>query len=165
MNLQDVKAQYLYFFKKVFNKDTLISDKQIESFLSILEKEYGESIGEEWLFTYLLFQFSKYCEADTKLKTIQTSWIFSKKALEKYRGRHEESYYFCQLFKEKYNIKKDRVIKQEENFSRSEEYKEQERNRFKNSEGQILHCYEALLFDETSKTCSFCSNRNYCLKL
>lgn len=168
MFLKIIENHYTYFFKKVFNKDFNFSEKdlkQIESFRAILDEEYGDSVGEEWLFDYLLFQFSKYFDAQTKLKTIQVSWILSKKALEKYRARHDESDYFSERFRQRLNINKSRLIEVQREKPLSEEYKEGERNRFEDRNRQLLHCYEANLFDEKSKTCSFCKNMDYCLKL
>jgi hypothetical protein len=60
----NLKQQYLYFFHKTFKKRkeefTEKEEKDIQSFKNLLEKEYGESVGEEWLFEYLSFHFNKF---------------------------------------------------------------------------------------------------------
>lgn len=162
---QALKYQFEYFFRKLFQKRKTLSEKdlfQINKFSYLLEKEYGDSIDEEWVYNYLLYQFSKYFEANTSFTTFQVSWVYSQSALKKYRERHPESDYFSNKFATEHNLNR-RFEKESESTRLSEEYKEEQRKIFKKDlDRQLLHCIENLLFDEASNTCSFCKNRQIC---
>lgn len=158
------KYQFAYFYRKSFNKRYELSDKDnkyIENFLSSLQKEYQDGIGEEWLFEYLSFQFNKYSEAETKMN-VQLHWIYGKKALEKWKNRNLEHYqYFNDLFRKRYNIKRVDIISLDKHLL-SKDYKSKERNRFLDRNRKLLHCRELLLYDENSADCMICKNKKYC---
>lgn len=158
-----LKSQFSYFYRKTFKRRYEFSDRDeqyINKFISILQKEYQDRIGEEWLFNYLSFQFNKYSSAETKMN-LQLHWIYGRKALESYRERNEHSDYFDGLFIEKYNIRKRDVIK-EEKQNISKEYRSRERKRFSDLTRRLLHCLELSLFDENSIDCMICKNKNKC---
>lgn len=160
---ENLKTYYQYFYKKVFKKRIGLTEKNlktIESFNKLLQKEYGESIGEDWLFEYLTYQFNKFHSAETKMN-LQMNWVYGKKALENFKNRHDESSYFNQKFRHEFNIKK---IFDKEEQALSKEYKHRERVKYRD-ERQILHCFILDLFDENSADCKFCKNKGYCLKL
>ena len=163
----NLKQQYQYFFRKTFKKRkeefTEKEEKSIQSFQNLLKKEYGESIGEEWLFEYLSFHFNKFLSAETKM-SLQLNWIYGKKGLENYRNRNKEAEYFDSVFRQNQNIRKSALIQQEQ-ITLSKEHKERERQRFSDMDKRLLHCYELNLFEDESKICTFCKNRDYCLKL
>lgn len=159
-----LKSQFYYFYRKVFNRRYDFSDRDeqyINKFISILQKEYQDGIGEEWLFNYLSFQFNKYSNAETKM-SLQLHWIYGKKALEMWKDRNLEHHqYFDELFKQKFNIRRRDVIKNE-TIKISKDYKTKERNRFKDLTRRLLHCVELSLYDENSIDCMVCKNKNKC---
>ncbi len=158
------KNQFQYFYRKTFKKRYEFTDKDenyILSFFKLLEKQYQDGIGEEWLFEYLTFQFNKYSEAETK-RNLQLHWIYGKKGLENWKNRNLDHYeYFNNIFKENYNINKRDVISQLKP-TYSKEYLSKERNRFSNLQRKYLHCTELQLYEETSVDCIFCKNKNKC---
>lgn len=162
-----LKHQFQYFYKKTFNKQkvfSVIELNHIEFFDQLLKKEYKGSIGEDWVFNYLAYQFNKYSQAKTKLKTIQVTWIYSGKSLIKYKNRNIESDYFNSEFCKKFKINKRRLVITNE-LTLSKDYKNNERKRFNDINRQLLHCFELDLFEENNKVCMFCKNKNYCIKL
>lgn len=159
-----LKSQFAYFYRKVFNRRYDFSDRDeqhINKFISILQKEYQDGIGEEWLFDYLSFQFNKYSSAETKMN-LQLHWVYGKKALEMWRDRNLDHHqYFDGLFIEKFNIRKRDVI-EEHNISISKDYRKRERNRFSDTNRRLIHCSELSLYDENSIDCMMCKNKNKC---
>jgi len=164
MNQTDLSEFYCYFFFKAFKKRKTITEKEqkhIQSFLKLINKEYGESVGKEWLFEYLSFQFNKYSTANTKM-ALQLSWIYGKKGLENYRNRNEESEYFNIIFREKNGINK-RIINENNDIILSKDYFNGERKRFtSDKDKQLIHCSDMDLFDENSEVCFICQNKFYC---
>lgn len=161
-----LRQQYYYFYRKVFGRRYQFKErdeKAIKNFSSLLLEQYGDGIGEEWIFNYLTFQFNKYSDADTKMN-VQLHWIYGKKALQMWRDRNMEHHeYFDNEFREKYNIKKKDIIEQQ-NVDISRDYQTRERNRFSDFERRLLHCSELHLYDESSADCMFCKNNNICKK-
>lgn len=164
MNRTDLSEFYCYFFFKTFKKRKSITEKEqkhIDSFLKILNREYDESVGKQWLFEYLSFQFNKFSTADIKMN-LQLSWIYGKKGLENYRNRNEESEYFNIIFREKNGINK-RIINEDNDITLSKDYFNRERKRFMSDQGkQLIYCDEMNLFDENNSICFTCQNRTYC---
>lgn len=161
--IENLKIYYKYFNKKVFNNRIEFTEKNlktISNFSILLLKEYGESIGEDWLFEYLTFQFNKFHSAETKMK-LQLNWIYGKKALEKYKIRNDESSFFNQRFRQDFNIRR-RDLFRTSNEPLSSVYKHRERNRYIQSTEKLLHCIELRLYDEKTADCKFCKNRKYC---
>jgi hypothetical protein len=163
LTIEILKQQYGYFYKKVLKNKPSFTDKnekELSSFVKLLENKYGESIGEEWLFEYLCFQFNKFSSAETNMK-IQTNWIYGKKALKNYQDRHEEADYFAKEFRHDYNIKRGHVFSDSE-ISISKHYKDSEKVRFKDKYRKLLHCAELDLYDDKSAICMFCEVRDKC---
>lgn len=159
-----LKQQYYYFFRKVFKKRISFSEKDekiIQSFESLLKKQYKGGIGEEWIFNYLTFQFNKYSTAKTKM-SLQINWVYGSKGLQNWKERNIEHHkYFDTQFKEKHNIKRKDLIK-EEQILISKEYKKRERNRFKDQNRKLLHCIELELYEEKNSDCIFCKFKTIC---
>ena len=164
--INNLQSYYQHFYKKVLKKRKEFSERELQiinNFNNLIQKEYGESVGEDWLFEYLTFQFNKFYDADTKM-SIQLNWIYGKKALENYKNRHDESNYFNQKFRQDFNINR-RSVQNKNRETLSKDYKHRERNKFSRISDKILHCVELDLFDEKSADCMFCKNKDYCLKL
>lgn len=159
-----LKLFYSYFYRKVFRERPSFSDrdeKAISSFEKILNDQYGDSVNEEWLFSFLLFQFNKFVSADTKMK-IQLNWIYGKKSLQSWRDRNKEFYeHFDNKFKDLYNLKRSDLIN-DNSTSISRSYQTRERNRFKEDIRKLLHCRELQLFDGDSADCRFCKVKGKC---
>lgn len=166
--IEEIKKQYQYFYWKVLKKRpsfSLREEKFLLNFEKLLRKHYGESVGEEWLFNYILFQFNKFYTANTKMN-IQVNWIFGKKSLQAWMNKNEEHHsYFDNKFKNKFNIKRGDLISPKDKPTLSGEYYKRERSRFDHDlYRKIIHCSELGLYDESSADCKFCKVKGYCLK-
>lgn len=159
--IERLKEQYLYFYNKVFKKEYLFSyvdEKPLQTFTKLIDKEYGDGIGDEWLFEYLLFQFGKFDFLKTKIPT-RLNWVYGKKALNVYKNRERGADHFKKEFRKEFNIRrKDRIP----NVNLSKSYKDYERNRFEDKMRQFIHCQELELFDEKSADCRFCKYKKNC---
>ena len=163
MDIETLKLFYTYFYRKVLKiRPSFLNknDKVLNSFINLIQEEYGDSVGEDWLFDYLIFQFNKFSSAETKMK-IQLNWVFGKKALKSWKERNKEYHkYFDNKFKDLYNLKRSDLISS--NLVQiSNEYKSRERNRFKDIR-KLLHCLELSLYDENSADCKFCKFKEKC---
>lgn len=162
---ENIKYQFSYFYKKILGREYIYTDrdeKLLNNFSKLLYKRYQESIGESWLFDFILFQMNKFCLANTKM-SLQLNWIFGKKALESWKERNTEHLeYFTDQFRERFNIKRSDIV--EVNFKEPilEEYFSRERNRFKNKYRKYLHCRDLKLFNEKSVDCRFCKMKKNC---
>lgn len=136
-------------------------NKVIDNFV----KKLTLSHGEEWLFNYFCYQFSRYYNLKTRFGkgVVMISWILGKKALNKYSEASEEEKYWGDVFKERFNIRNPLFKRQTIEIDIS--YHNRERTRFKQSERQLIHCSEMNLFNEKNKICMFCKNRNICKEI
>lgn len=161
--IEKLKQFYSYFYRKVFSQRPSFSDRDeliFVNFEKYISKLYGDSVSDEWLFNYLLFQWDKFSTADTKMK-VQVHWIFGKKALQYWKQRSKEHHeYFNNQFKESYNIRKGDLVKLKTDLSTN--YRSNERNRFKDPHRRVLHCNELQLFDPSTSDCKFCKMRQCC---
>ena len=133
--------------------------KFIENFIKLLDKEIGlDSIGENFIFDYTVFQFNYYEEKKTR-KDIQVNWVYGKKAFERWQKKGESYGYFNSLLINRYDIEKPI-----NDFDFDKEiYKDRERNRFYNTEVGNSYCLMINLnTNPKSKLCRFCKYKKVC---
>lgn len=160
---------YEYFYSKISGQQNYIYKlrKQerscVESFLKQVD-----GWGDESLFNYLLFAFSKYEGLDTNQgrNNIKIMWVFGTKTFNEYKNRDvERNSYYSNLMGKTYRIKKEDLIEQESVKLSFGLLNQKERRRFQDKDRQFLHCIENELYDEKSSDCIICSKRKECLKL
>jgi len=130
-------------------------EKQIETFIS----HAPNSAGEDWLYDFIVFQFSHYDGQRSRFDRIHINWILGAKALKRYKERTEEQVYYANQFKQKIGVRKDFVKLS------AKKYLEKERKRFDTEARQIIHCRDLALFSDESALCHDClfhlSCKNY----
>ena len=103
-----VSKYYEMFFSEVSgNRSFTFAPKDIQrKTINNFIKYIPETAGEDWLFDYFTFQFSRYFDKKTRFGVgiVMLNWVVSKKALEEYRNRTDQQIYFAELFKTKYRI-------------------------------------------------------------
>ena len=131
--------------------------KMIDTFVSKLTPSHGE----DWLFGYFCYQFSRYIDLKTRFGkgVVMLGWIIGDKALKKYRDASDEEKYWGDQFKTRFNIHNPLIEKQPIEYK---EYKDKERRRFYNSVRGLLHCKENDLYNDKNRHCIFCKNLKDC---
>jgi hypothetical protein len=134
-----------------------MEDKMIENFVQKL----NYSVGDDWLWNYFCFQFSRYTDQKTRMKgRIMVSWVVGPAAFKKYKEAPDEQKYWGKEFQQRLEVKNP--LLEPISLPEAKEYKERERNRFKEELRRLLHCKENELFDKKSKTCYLCKNKKEC---
>ncbi len=143
------------------NKDFILkmtsrNNKIIENFVSSLPSNYGDN----WLFNFFCFQFSKYYDKKTRFGVgkIMLNWILSVKAVKYFNDAPDEEKYWGEVFKSKFKLVNP-LLKRGV-FDKS--YLDLERKRFYNTDLGLLHCIDLGLYDKMNKNCIFCKNRKIC---
>lgn len=127
-------------------------DKQLDNFL----KHIPEGVGEDWLLNFTIFQFSYYDGMKTRFDRIYINWIYGDKALHRWDSRTDAQIYYANLFRERIGIKPKQPI------LNVKTWRDQERCRFENSNRQLLHCDELMLFDKVNVICITCKMYEKC---
>jgi len=144
--------------KDIFNEVYLLmygyeyqfKNKSVEKSLQNFIKKIPSRAGEDWLYSFIIFQFSYYDGQKTRFDRIYTNWIFGEKALERWRDRTEAQIYYADQYKVKLGVRRER-----EKLS-AKEYMNRERLRFDDNARQFIHCNELSLFDKKSVFCNNC---------
>jgi len=163
---QQVRQLYEYFYQlSTGNQNFEFKPKEnerkmIDNFIAKLTPSHGE----DWLFHYMCYQFSRYCDQKTRFGKgiVFVGWIFGPAALERYKNATDEEKYWGEQFKERF-LAKNPLIKPL-SIKIDISYKNRERTRFKQLERQFLHCSEMNLFEERNKICMFCKSKELCNK-
>lgn len=175
-----VWALYELFYRKLYNQELYIYSpsesayRQTDNFLKLLDKKYTlESIGDNFLVTYFIFQFAYWSELDISAytKNIVISYIIGPKAFQRWTGRDPEFDYTIDLFQ----AKKTKVTKREalslitgvsEQRQDKLKHEDRERSRFANTDRQLNHCIEnTTLFNPRSKHCLACKEKITCKEI
>ena len=123
-----------------------------------------ESHGEDWLFNYLVYQFSRYYDLDTFVGKgkVMAGWVFGEKALKKFREASSEELFYSDKFKEEMKIKN--ILFESESISvEVDEYKHKERMRFHSTDAGLIHCKTmGDLYNPKHKDCMFCKFKEWC---
>lgn len=143
-----------YFTYKPKERET----KMIENFVSKLPESYGEN----WLYSFMTYQFSKYHDQKTRFGTgkVMIGWVIGEKALESFRSASEEQLFYSEVFRANYKI--ENILKPTPKVVFSDKYKNAERNRFFNTDRGLIHCKEMGLEWGKNKYCMTCKNSEYC---
>lgn len=137
--------------------------KILNSFVKRLENEFKGGIDEQFLQTFILYQFLYYDSKKTRLGKgkVYLNWILGEKAIERYKNKNENWFYFVEEYR-KYlgisSIAEKEVIDQE----KVSLHKQRERKRFFGSERGWLHCQENELFEKYSSECLSCKFKHNC---
>lgn len=166
---------YTYFYQKVFSNPNFEYNPvakhipPIWSFAMYLEENI--SLGDEWLFKYMAFQFEYWAsKKEKKIKTVVSSYIFGEKAQIRFKERNEESDYFIEEFIRNYKLNIDDLTKNKYykkdliNITKTEE---DEKLRFVDGYKRIVNCIEhTTLFNIKSPICVFhCSKSKICREI
>lgn len=177
---EKIKILYELFYRKVNNQPNYIycpserAENQIDKFLGILDKNYKlESIGDQFLVTYFIFQFAYWSELNIESyeKKIMLTYIIGPKAFNRWKTRDTEYDYTINLFQvKKARITRAEALKSIESRNKKREdklaYEDIERGRFKNTDRQFLHCIEnTTLIHPRSIHCIVCKDKVDCKKL
>lgn len=135
--------------------------KMIENFVKTLNPSHGD----DWLFNFMCFQFSRYYDLNTRFGKgrIMLGWVIGEKALKKYSNAPNEEKYWGEEFKVKLELKNP--LNKPVSCKPNKSYLDRERKRFEVPERQLIHCQEMNLFDSKNKVCMFCKNKELCKKL
>jgi len=159
----NIETTYSYFKNRLKFRGSIDSPKtlkMVENFLKIVPS----GAGDEWLFDYFLFHFSRRYSQKTKFgsNVMMSGWLFGKKALEDYRNCSDnERYHYRNIFAKEHNISNNlSLIKID--LDSVELWKEIERSRFSDFSRRYIHCEELILYNKNSKTCLECLNKQIC---
>lgn len=170
-----LKESYVFFAKRFYKDHKWIveqkADQVAQTFLQLLSKQYRlPSLGEEFLWNYLVFQFSYWLELtiqsfDGRMKF---TLIFGKKALNRYLERNKEydwqlsrnritSAHLHRAFSELFRDEK------EERFFDSEDIY---RKQFFNQDKGLANCMlTTTLINHQSTWCRRCNFQNDCTEI
>ena len=133
-------------------------NKMLDNFVSKL----SESHGDDWLFNYMCYQFSRYIGQETRFGKgkIFLGWVLGDKAINKYKLATDEEKYYGEKFKTDYQVKD--IFKVTASVEISKEYLDRERSRFYHTDRGLFHCMENKLWDSKSKWCITCKYKHFC---
>ena len=154
--LEELKDIFNSVYLPLTGEEYYFSNKNVEKGLNNFLKHIPEGAGEDWLYTFTVFQFSHYSMMKTRFDRIYLNWIYGEKALKRWIDRTEAQMYYMQVFKVKYGIHRS--------FSElpSGDYKDRERIRFGDTNRQFLHCDLLALFLIDNTFCKNCTMYSIC---
>lgn len=152
-NYEKVSIMYEYFFCEVSGRKNFsfnpkaTQKKMVENFI----KSRKDEIGDEWLYEYFLFQFSRYYDKNTRFGkgVVQLGWVIGKKAIQEWLKKSPEQLYYVNQFRRKYTLKSP--LKKEIKYSINEDYLNTVRKR-----GNLIHCLENEAYSKMNKYCMKC---------
>ena len=133
-------------------------NKILDNFVSKLTPSHGD----DWLFTFMNYQFSRYIDQETRFGKgkILLGWVIGDKAIQKYKDATDEEKYYGEKFKTDYQV--TNILTEPPKVEISKEYLDRERSRFYATERGLIHCTENKLYDPSSKWCMTCHYKLYC---
>jgi len=154
-----------YFTQVVFNnmnfeyKPKISSQSAIKNFV----KRLSSSHGDDWLFNYFNFHFSRYYKMKTRFEKqfIPINWIAGIKSFNHYKNATNEEKHYAEIFKCDFEISNP-LIKKNKIIILNSTILNVERKRFYNTDRGLLHCKELKLYRELNINCMMCKNKNYC---
>jgi hypothetical protein len=161
---------YEYLYCKVLHyndfkfKPSIAQISSIGVFIDILDRKLSiQSIGEEWIFNYMVYSFRIRSEQNTRFgNKIYMNWILGKKAYELYeKNRGENWLYFNRKFIEQYNISFLNLnpleeVKTIKNDDLLVEFDEELRRRYHDSDFPLSLCLNTVIFRKESQYCQKC---------
>lgn len=169
---KDLLQGFNYFFSKKYSQiqsNTDLSIKIGDKFLLLVDKKWKlPTIGYNWLFSYLTFQFEYWegCDIQSYNKKINFSFIFGEKAFQRYLDRDQEFDYQFEIDNDllnKYNIR----LKEFLSFFQSQEqlnfYQNPHRLIGLNSLQGFNNCIQfTTLYDPLDSSCIKCNSKHEC---
>lgn len=157
--------QYLYGRVMHFNdysfNPSINQVKQINNFIDYLDKQVGlQSVGEEWLFNYLVFSFKQRVEQKTRHNKIYLNLIVGKKTYELYEKRGESWLYWNDQFSKQYNIIFDDLTHLE--GLETKDFKDELRKQYYRDKKPLHLCLYTVEYSVKSKYCLMCKDRKSC---
>jgi hypothetical protein len=135
--------------------------KQIDNFIAYLDKQVGlESIGEEWVYNFMVFGFKQRTEQKTRYNKIPLNWIIGKKAYILYEKRGENWLYFNGLFEKQYNLSFERL--KPLTSLKNDDYYDNLRAKNWLLERPLSMCLNVVNYDRMSKYCMRCKDKGLC---
>lgn len=168
---------YEFFYRKFYKQEfykfspSESAHKQIESFIDLLDKKYHiESVGNNLITTYFIFQFDYWSKLDITAynKQINLSYIIGPKAFKRWLDRDRDFDWTIESVEiGKLTITRGEIIKNiiDINETRIDDLKHEEieKQRFVNTDRQLVHCIEnTTLYNPKSKSCLFCKEKAAC---
>lgn len=127
--------------------------KMISNFEKLIDTT---SIGSNWTYNFLVFQFSRYNGMKTRFgDKVQFNWVIGKKALEKWNNRSEEEIYYADEFRRKYRLKNP-LVSQEKITLNKDTIRQN---------SSIIDCINMKLYLPMNKVCFRCEHKKVCSKL
>ena len=157
-----VISVYSYLLKKtmgqVHPKFTKNQEKMLDKFLSGLTQSHGD----DWLWNYMCYQFSRYEEVDKETLKDRSvlGWVIGPKAIERYKNLTKQHQYYVDDFIVRHELKN--FLKEKREALDASDHYQRERKRFYGTERGLVHCKENDLYDKDATQCKFCKFKAYC---
>lgn len=150
-------------------KCTANQTKQIENFVSFIEKEIGSSVDETFLFDFIVFQFERRKDMKTRFGVgkIPLNHIIGKKAWEFWLRKSDNWKYWSDVFIARLNMKRPVLM----NYNTSKvnlltESEERIRANFYSEKQGLIYCSDlTTLYNKESSYCQQCINKEECINL
>jgi len=175
MNKQELYTLLVKYFEYLYSKVLKYNDycfspsnnqeKQINNFIDYLDKQVGiASIGENWLFDFLVFSFKQRIEQKTRYKNqIPLNWVIGKKTYELYTKRSESWMYWNDLFQNQYSISFEDISTPEE--LKSNNLDEELREQYIRDKKPLHLCLWTVRYSKKSKYCLQCKTKKDCKEI
>lgn len=153
---------YSYLLKKTMSqahpKFTTNQEKMIDKFLSNLTPSHGD----DWLWNYMCFQFSRYEETDKEALKDKSmiGWVLGPKAIERYKNLTKQHQYYLDDYIVRFELRNP--LKEKREALDISDHNQRERKRFYGTERGLVHCKENDLYDGSTVQCKFCKYKAYC---
>lgn len=137
--------------------------KQINNFIDYLDKQVGlQSIGEEWIFNYLVFSFKQRSEQKTRFngKFLPLNLIIGKKAFQLYEKRGKSWLYWNDQFMKGHNISFDGETALNE--LKTKDFKDELRKQYYKDVHPLHLCLWTVEYSKKSKYCLQCKDKKSC---
>jgi len=151
-------------------KYKLAKNDNIEKFITEM-RDKGIALGDDFIMSYLLFQYEYYHGMEESNQKIRLQWLISSKAIKKYVER-DTKFDWCMgkkvmtaLKVGKHNLLTKRVVLKKEDFLRLDFVEEilKENNPFPNSIRGLIYCIErTTMYHHKSDICNKCKLSDLC---
>ena len=177
---EGIVQMYEYFFRRRYKSykyqfDIKKNKVLIEEFLERIHKAYDiHSVGYDWLFNYIAFQYSIFDHFEKKERKnvsdkILPSSILGKKGWERWQSRNTEFDFqiLNSSFPQKYNISKQAILSKLEPQDENDfDPDKAMRSRYLNTEKGFAVCIEyTTLYNPKDTSCILCNNKSTCMQL
>lgn len=177
IDFETVKRFYEYFYRKRYNsekykyKPSARGEKIINTFINSIDKRYNlKLVGEEFLWSYFIYQFNYWRNAEIKsfYGKMQIQYIIGKKALDRYIEDANNLMWVTENSEiiDKYGFVKSELIGVENKPSYSSNYEEGVKRKNHNTYKGFYLCIEnTTLYNPKHTSCLLCNYKNDCRKV